>query len=586
MKSLAIVSVASYGVLCATTGELRSPLNQFRTGTIHYPLVPIEKVEEDKDSLWYIDTWKAGYYRGADQAYISKDDCDSNKSTRNTEPLSQLFFGKADFRGEEAFAGGMLVTPPSGTPALSFAKLSPRFDYNEWGAVFGLHVQRRFEDSNWRTGGRVSVPVKVIEVEQSRSCGSERLEEGFADVIVRRQEAPGGGSNLVDANAYRLDFLSTLLFNDQPLVQYGDGTTANVTRIGGLDASEFVNTAGQAHVYALGASQGRITNLQDRLTENPTNVPRLNADGSGVPDNARRLFARANQNYRDALGQDREAQSKLFIVPSGNNSDSLDPIANTIQNTIEFVLNQIDLTERNSAEQFFKDHGVLFCQSDRQTGIGDVDVEWYVGYDKDNKWYIDYISGIRLPTGTKVSDPGLLLQQSTGNNRHVELKWALEGGWSPNDWFTFRAYASYSYVVRRTEQRAPAFKGATIKNVPAGLPVDTKVRWGYFLGNLDFTVFHPHTRNIGGTFGYELYAKQKNKVSFDCGNKARDFFGVERELDEEVLERNTNTLTHKIRGEAFYRIGYGEIFAGGSHVIAGRHAMKETEIHAGITIYF
>ena len=41
-----------------------------------------------------------------------------------------------------------------------------------------------------------------------------------------------------------------------------------------------------------------------------------------------------------------------------------------------------------------------------------------------------------------------------------------------------------------------------------------------------------------------------------------------------------------LRGQIFYRAGYFEIFGGGSQIVSGRHAMKETEGHIGLVIYF
>lgn len=584
IRVMAFLAVISFGMLTAITSEFRTPLSLYR-GTVHYPLDPVDK---EKDSLWTIDGWKSAYYRCADEAYMPKDEC-SEKSTTNTKPLSALFFGKADFRGEEAFPGGILLTP-SGVPALSFAKLSPRFDYNEQGAVFGLHVKRRFEDSYWHFGARASVPFKVIEVEQSRSCGSERLEEDAANVIVRKQENPSFGANLVDVNAYRLDFLSTLLFNGNAMVQYGDGDAANPTKLASKSIVEAAGPLGngKAPYYALRFDDGSVPSAT-RLAQDPDNVAQLNADGSGGLDGDRRLFDATGKNYADNLGKDRDAQGKLFMVPRSQ-GDSLDTNARVIQNAIEFTLNQLDLSGRDSAEQFFKDKGVLFCQSDRVSALGDIDTEFYVGYEKDN-WYLDYLIGLRLPTGKKLDceDIGLLLKQSTGNNRHFEFKVGLEGGWHPTDydWFALRAYVSYAHAFKRGEFRAPAFKGATIKNVPVGekLGIDTDVSWGYFNGNVDFNFFHPQNKDLGCTIGYELFAKREDNVSY-CQQTAKDCLGQVGTLDEKVLENNTKSLSHKIRGEFFYRIGYAEFFAGSSQVIAGRFVMKESEAHIGVSIYY
>lgn len=608
-----VMSVASFGALIASTSELRSPLSLYR-GPIHYPLDPVD------DSLCSVDFWAGGYGRTAGKAYIS---CPSNccssssnsccttpcsttncwcchdKSTTNKQPLAALFFGKADFKGEEAFYGGMLAA--GGVPALSFATISPRFDYNEGGAVFGIHIQKRWQDSNWHIGLRASLPVKRIEVEQSRGCGFEELEETLEDVIVRRQEGlPVGAPNdQVNVNAYRLDFLSTLLnpwVAGQPLLHYDDGT--GVTSIAGIDITTAAHVTGPntAPDYVMRVNDGKSTTL---MSLQPPGYPRfgnlatasapdgnLNAAGSNGADGQALKFVAAT-NYAAGLGSDRTAQGKLFLIPNaqGGGGNIIEPEANIIQNAIEFVLNQMDLSGRDSAVQFFKDHGVILCESEYIAGLGDLHTEIYAGYKCDNDFYLDAIFGVQFPTGKKNDCPKYVLRQPLGNNGHFEVKGALEAGWRSESWFAWRAYASYTGVLKRTEKKAPPFKGATIKNIPAGEPIDADVHWGYFLGNFDLNIFHPNNRDLGMVVGYELYAKQKDKVCL-CKLRWPDFFDVEQELDSNILEYDTNTMTHKLRGEIFHRWDYCECFIGGSYVVAGRNAMRETELHLGVMIYF
>src|SRR3990170_3823741 len=215
-------------MLVATTSEFRTPLSLMR-GQTWYPYTAID------DGRWVVDTWKGVYYRSASKAYIPRDkkdctkssdsstscdpaviscgaDCDSSSgsNTRHTEPLSALWFNKATFRGEEIFAGGMLSgsDQPSGYPALSFAKLAPRFDYNERGVVGGVNVHYKFgEERKWRVGARASIPFKVIEVERSPNCKLSEILEDVMKVGVEDIDAQGFFGLTY---AYRLDFLSSL----------------------------------------------------------------------------------------------------------------------------------------------------------------------------------------------------------------------------------------------------------------------------------------------------------------------------------------------------------------------------------------
>jgi len=631
----------------ATTSELRSPLSILR-GPYHYPFgavdkdiwsLKIDKIEDD-ESLWLVDWWTTGYGRKADKAYIDccntccgwneccQNQCccnqncttsscctntcniyccwDNVKNTTNTVPLSMLFFGKASFKGEEAFANGMLVNP-GGSIGLRYAKLSPRFDYNEAGAVIGLHLQRRFnQESKWHFGARASVPIKVIEMEQRRSCGSERFEETLADMIVEyQQQFTDEKPNAHLVAAYRLDFLSALMWTStKPLVYYGNGSdNSMIAEVEITPVSQAGFSGSIAPVSALRQNDGRLpaptpdtppvaTPSYYPLAQDvdvgvsppvPTNP--LAADGSGGSNQTRLTFVKA-QNYAAGLALNRDAQSKLFIVPNtqGAGNGVLETNGLLIQNKIQYLLNQLNLTERDSAEQFFKDHCVSFCLSDYVAGFGDLDTEFYIGREFKHG-FVDGILGVRFPTGKKPDDARRIFYQALGNKGHFEFKGALEGGWHPCDWFALRSYLSYSYVFSAKECRAPAFCGATIKNIPAGCAVEADVKWDYFLGNIDFNWFHPDNPNLGCTLGYELYAKRNDRVCFCC-TKALDFFSNEETLSNYILECGTNTMTHKIRGEIFDRIGFCEFFGGGSWIFAGRNAMKETELHIGVAIYF
>jgi hypothetical protein len=628
LSILVLAIVLSVSLVKATTSEIRSPLSVLR-GPFHYPLGPvdrdiwsynIDKTEEEEENLWIIESWSTGYERKADKAYIdccsTSSNCCSNicyssclttsyyccpqsKNTTNTVPLSTLFFGKADFRGEEAFINGIMPASCTNNPALIFSKLYPRFDYNEHGVVLGLHAQRRFDaESHWHCGGRISLPVKVIEIEQRRSCGSERFEEGYGDVIVEYQQRVDEEPLTGNVIAYRLDFLSSLCWIDgTPLVNYGDGTKDTTIAIVPITkyltrTIQVPHVGSDAPVSALRITSEKLPNpaaLPDPtgvypLAKKVESATILAADGLGGANYERLVFNTTN-NYADGLGNDRDAQRKLFIVPNTKTVGGgvIEPDALLIQNKIQYLLNQLALTDGNSAEQFFKDHCICFCLSDYIAGVGDLDTEIYVGYEGAHG-YLDGIFGVRFPTGKKPDDARRIYYQALGNKGHFEIKAALEGGWDPCDFFAVRCYFSYSYVIGATECRAPAFRGATIRNIPVGPAIQADVKWDYFLGNIDLGWYHPNNPNLGFTLGYECYAKRNDRVRLTP--MAKDFFDNTAQLDNCILECNTNTMTHKIRSEIFNRIGYCEFFGGGSWIFAGRNALKETELHIGVAIYF
>jgi len=240
--------------------------------------------------------WGIGYCRKACSAYMCNK-CNSSGVTTNTEELAALFFGASSFLGEEAFANGILLEP-SNFPALSFAKISPRFDYNEYGVYLGLHAEREICDSCWHIGWRASLPIKRISVEQRRSCGTEQIEEA-ADVIVRRQEFTnadvyGEGSRTNNVNGYRLDFLSSLQFVDgTALVKYGNGAQIQQLEIfllrcllkrGGTDQEATI-----APMSVLRAGDGKITSAIDITS--PAEVNNLGRNVGPAPvSSAGRLY--------------------------------------------------------------------------------------------------------------------------------------------------------------------------------------------------------------------------------------------------------------------------------------------------------
>ncbi len=606
------ISMCGCQGLLAVTGGLVSQLSLQR-GVIHYPLEGC-----DPENPWQVDAWAAGYCRTACKAFIC-DDCNWDGPTTKTTDLSKLFFGKSCFLGEEAFANGLL-TVPSGYPALSFAKITPSFEYNESGVFIGMHAQKDICDSCWAIGWRASLPISRVEVQQRRSCQSESIEEDFGNVIVRRQEftnsnADGSGQKMNNVNGYRLDFLSALQFLDgSPMVAYGDGTSD--TTVAGIPITLFTERgqapiqAAIAPMYVLGADNGNIANAitigtptgvleSNNLGRNvgpanpadPVEVATwvLNAQGTNyntnIGVNGDRLAFSQTVDYASGLALDRTQQRQLFLVPNSTGAAGdgiLIEDANAVQNAIDYVLNRMNLTEA-TALSFFKKNGVDFCTSDCVVGAGDLYTEWYAGYHMPC-WYLDMLVGSKLPTGKKTCDAKRIYWQPTGNNGHFEFRGGLEGG-VHRSWFALRGMATFTHVFDHTEMRAPAFAGATIKNIPVGRSVPARVQWGYFWGNLDVTLFHPKCYECGLVFGYELYAKQSDKVCF-CKSTAKDFLGFTHKLDDTILEEGTNTRLHKIRGEFFHRIGCCEYFGGAYYSLAGRFALKETEFHVGAAIYF
>jgi len=366
------------------------------------------------------------------------------------------------------------------------------------------------------------------------------------------------------------------------------------------------------------AGTGGIPGAGDIADGAPANGKYVAADGS-IATGPRAMFINS-QDYR-ILGADRDAQSKIFVVPvyesepgQGENTYFFAESV-IIMNAVEEAINDLEQLGVMTAEQYFYNQGIHFCQDDscvsgRTAGVGDMDLDFYVAYDYDEDSWGKFMFGAVFPTGRKIDDPGMLLRQPTGNNGHFEIMIGLQGGVKLSKWFGLTADVKYNNVFAATEWRAAPFKGATIKNI--GPKIKAKIKWGYFTGHIDLTVFHPENQNLGFSIGYEPYVKRCDKVCALCSCEGSATTALElplkgtccttlssiegttcailnstaKELDASILEKNTKRISHKLRGSVFHRWNYCEIFAGASRVIGGKNIMREAEGHVGFGIYW
>ena len=574
---LVVASFISSGRLRAR--ELRTPLPLYH-GYAHFPLTHTN--EEDGKETWYGQVWSGAWFRTADKAYS---ECHGRKRT----PLSRLFFGASDFRGEEAFFGGEASVPTN--PWLNISTMKPRVRYSEHGVTFGVTVNRQYKKA-WNLGFRANLPYRIIDVDRYTDCcdqfsselGGERLE----DVVDYKPESFTNGDPAVTTGlvnyAYRLDFLSQLPFAvvgpavNEPLVNYANDDFGDRITIANQDITGAEATA---NVHAIKRADG---------TKPPLNVPygssgnangTINADGSGIAENQRGAFS--SETDYTPLGTSRAAQKMLWIVPKiefDGDVAAQTLEAKQINGAVKSLLAVLD----DSAEDFFTRQHICF-QSQRNQGFGDLDTEFYANYTFSSPWWVEGMFGLRLPTGGRIKDPRRVFVMPRGNGGHVEVKLAVAADWEPEqvEWLKLKADVAYSHVFSRTERIAAPFKGATAKNI--GPCVDAKISWGYFLGHLDLTFVEPDKKHCGVDIGYELYAKRKDTVKFEC-QKATDFQGVNRELNACIVEKFTNVVAHKFRTELFWECCNCNLFGGWTHVFAGKNAPRETDWYFGLQVKF
>lgn len=609
---------ALYGGSLHASFEFRSPVDFDARGYQHWFLAPSDQAwwygqmpSQKKNTDWNIHMWGVGYSRNANKAFFEECDCDDDKITRHTVPLSQLFFGKAVFRGENAFTGGTFAgnqTNPqvvatqilanATNPYLAFARIAPVIEYEETGANMGIDFARYVgKNDRYHIGARVNVPFKVIEVEPDNEASSE---ETLADVFITRIINTDAEIDPDQVEyAMRFDFLSTLIFNQtavpsnnttaRPVVVYnGSGANATVQLAGrALTGNNSAQTDAIPAAYATKSNDGDVPAVPFRKSPNQVDGP-LGADGQGADGSV--SFFQTGVDYAGNLQNDRDAQGTIFITPrsisnpGAADDGDLTPDSRAILTTIQTLVDT-DLVPSELASTFFANNDINLGYQ-RVVGIGDLQAEVYGGICHYNDWFADGIFGLQFPTGKKQKSSNQVLYKPTGNNGHTVVKLGLDGGWQPREWFAFEIRPFFFHAFKASEKRAAPFAGATIVNV--GPEVEVDVSWNYFVLQFDFNFFHPHNPDLGFVLGYELFAKGHDHISLDdCQKTATDLLGQPNQpLAACNYERNTNSFSNKLRGEIFYRCNYFELFGGGSQIVSGRNIMKETEAHIGLAIYF
>ena len=623
LKSIVLLGALSGGALHATF-QFRSPLSLYDRGYMHWALAPADQAwwydqlpSQKEHTDWNVHFWGAGYVRNAGRAFGTCDDsCHKNKVTHDTTSLAELFFGKSVFRGEEIFVNGTFAGPLSAgqelvnsvNPFLAFARITPAFDYNETGAHIGVDFARTLgQDDRFHIGGRVFIPYKIIEIEQDTSIA---LEETLDDVFVTRIVNADEG---VDPDqieyAMRYDFLSTLVFNTiatpsqavvpDSVVKYDSLTAGNVSvtgvQVSAITSEGDVTNNSIPAAYVVKSVDGTVPTVPFRKFPSQASTL-LGADGEGVDGEA--YFFKTGVDYKNNLRNDRDAQGTLFLVPRAiaANETTNPSRVGKLTNEAEAILTNVraivdgDLLISEPASTFFLNNGINLLAHEYIYGVGDLVAQVYGGIGHYNDWFVDGIFEVNFPTAKRARDAKRIFYQPTGNNGHVVVCFGLDAGWQPRPWFAFEIRPYFYHACKRSENRAAPFEGQTVINI--GPSIDVDVSWNYFVLRTDFTFFHPHNPDLGFQAGYELFVKGNDRVSLGscipCNNAvATDLLGrPDQPLNPEIFEHRTNTLTNKLRGQIFYRCNYFEIFGGGTQIVSGRHAMKESEGHIGLVIYF
>lgn len=579
-------------------GDWRTPLSLMHSHVMRLPQVEnawwydMMPSQRDEECRVHVHKWASLYTRSAGKAFQDNECCESNKVTRDTTSLATLFFGESRFKVAEAFPNGQITNIAQlnqFTPLINVSRITAAYEYNEKGICFGAHVDYTFEEeSNWHVGGLIAVPICVVEVKpQGSDSGSGSFEETLQDlfkidVITAQNATPPTTTTATYTTdmTIRYDLLNSLPLDEQTKLLRQDGPD---TKIGFITVSGSTATAAQAYLIKESSTQPPAQPYRKQASQVSGSIL---PNGQGAADNAV-LFIKTGTDLTQ-LNNNSNTQATLWVVPRAEdtNANALTSQAQAMVSQIEYAVYLADLSNR-SVTGFLANQGLFLQSYERKAGLGDMKLAVYGCYhDEEDDWLIKIVGGTKCPTGTKRSGDEALhvTQLQTGNNRHWEIFAELIGGYQPCNWVSFDLSVSANHVFARDECMAASFKGATVKNL--GPLVEGKISWDYFTAQANVNFFHPHNPELGCTLGYSLFAKRHDHVRFDKPD-ATDLFGnINQALDPDVAALKTKAMTHSIRGEIFHRWNYCELSAGGSYGVAGRNAMKETEAHIGVSIYF
>ncbi len=600
LKILALLILGVTGVK-AVIDEFRTPIPLERGYAFsHYPFA---RPDYGDCKNWYLDIWGAGWHKNANFAFPDKD-------TTSKVSLSNLFFGAP------SFTLAQIVTPGTLPPAyslLSLTSLTPTFDYNEIGAIFGVNLETVFGcDCQWHAGVRARVPFRSLKTALNSCCALEES-TSITDLYVLDNErvncptcnvdVPVGMEETVqDVFAIRLD-LASALFEQQsgvpPLTQllvYGNGTTTpppvGDTEMFGIDITNV--SPGLTPVYLIESDGGGIPTPPFGLIQpDVADLPMLPLSGVGAGTGSRYVFEAVAPYAGSPIATNPALQKNFWIAPAINNSAAdpdLDLVddADTIRNELNTLLQFHQINNISGLALLSSGTNAVSFDTIENNGLGNFDLEFYLRHDLCDccvgHLFAEGIIGARFPTDTRVTATNNLLLVPTGNNKHYEAKIGGFVGWSPIEWFAVKADAWYYWVLSKKETVPAPFMGATVANIGPGVPA--KVRWSYFIGDIDFTFLIPCLDSyVGFDVGYQAWVKQKTHVDLSVSS-ATSFFGTVLPLDATILENNTKRVAHTIKAEIFRQTCDWQIYAGWNHAVAGKNALNDSDWYLGLEVYF
>jgi len=532
----------------------------------------IDMGPDDEEKNYSFSVWGLGYARSADNAYS----CNG----RWKLPLAVLYLGKSCFKLREAFPDCQASV--TNNPWVNVSEIKPTIDYHEKGAHIGMEYGHdvKFRSREVRIGARAYIPIKSICI--TRRYGGVDAEseiDSLDDVRRLSTEVITGseGSSTIDNSfAYRWDFLSSLCINDQGdlLIDY----TKIPIEMNTIDITD--NNSSPVNV--IGRTDGSAPSTPfAAIDTNVVNYSFVGADGSGIGNDARGQFNQST-NYTP-LSTNYSNQEKLWMVPTvtwDGSEYNLMADASTLRTVIENIIN----TQIDSSVIDYLIAKNINLGTQQTKGFGDLSTQLFMQWTWPNsEFWSELNCEFVFPTGKKSTNPYLVFCSPLGNNGHVEIGPGFDVGWQIIRWLSLNADFSYHFVLKHSENVAAAFCGACVKNI--GPCTQANISWNYLKLNLDANIIEPKSRQFGLNAGYELYFKDKDRVSFRCA-QVNDFEGNSQQTNSNLLAYLTRQVSHKLRAEFFFSKNVGSIFGGFSYIVAGKNIPQESSWHVGLMVEF
>jgi hypothetical protein len=612
-KKIALLGVLAVGSAYAT--EMRTPWIAER-GPIRYTFERLHN-----DSKCNAQYWTALHAKEANSAFL--------KNGIKKHQLSALIFNKADFRLNEIFPNSKInLTEENYSPWLNIVKIHPRVEYWEWGITTG----GRFDCEVWKDKGRIgmraTVPFRSIEME--RKDVDDDYEDPEEEFVASNIFEVNGNIQVV-VKAYNMALVNGLPLDDDmnaALVLGARSATfagnqMAVNLLNEVNAPKTIKVGGDIKPIAgviyskqLPLSRRLAFDVSDALNMQATQAERqvMNVTAAGgvqastfANPNTETQFANVgffNRNDNSGttgsavdytnLANNQAALLNLWLILARNDAATGEKFfgdAETVANAIEARLQMY----QEDPMSFFARKGYQM-ETDKRRQLGDIDVDLFYEHTFNRDCRAELFVGTRVPTGSTKNQFGNPYQVLSGNGEHWEVKVGGMLAYQPMKMFNMKLDAYYSFVIEATEHRMAAFKGAKIKNF--GPKADADVDWGYFVGRLDFTFFHPKTNDLRTVFGYEFYYKTEDHLTYKrsamqsfagrvWNSTAQTWNNNNQPLSNHLARKHTEAMSHKFRGEISYQASkYFELYASASSTFAGQNVMRDSDYQGGFVIRF